>query len=104
MAVELQVRPRQGGKTTHCVEWLLEDLKNRVIVVLDARRREDIMQRVADATDTRPDAWDRHVINYTRDQDALQGRNTKNVYIDQADHLLSALMRGHRLEGVTWDA
>jgi hypothetical protein len=103
MAIHIEQRARQAGKTTHCLNWLLADLKNRIVVTPNEQRAEEIRRMLAEATDTRPNAWDRHVVVCLH-PGAQQGRKHKSAYIDQADHLLQALLGGHTLEGVTWDA
>jgi hypothetical protein len=102
MGIHIEQRARRAGKTTHCLNWLLADLKNRIIVTPNVERSEEIRRLLAEATDTRPNAWDRHVV--VLHPGALQGRKHKSAYIDQADHLLQGLLGGHVLEGVTWDA
>lgn len=104
MGTEILRLPRQAGKTTKCMHWLLGDPDNRIVVTAEVSRARDLRVRLARLTRTTPSDWTSHVVSFDHRTSQMAGRSNKTVWIDQADHLLQRLMYGARLEGVTWDA
>jgi hypothetical protein len=95
---------RQGGKTYATVKWLLTDPQNRVIVVPNEDFRRHTMRMLGQMSGIAPKKWERHVIAWDRDVAQRLRGDSKQIFIDQADIILRAMLGPHQdLTGVTWD-
>lgn len=108
MVLEL---PRQGGKSTACLKWLREHIEDGVLLVTseeEARRlRGEAMRTFGHELVKGYNSafWEHRIVAWGRRDFVLQGRGRKQVYIDQADHILRGLLPAHaELKGITLDA
>ena len=79
--------PRRGGKTTAAMDWLLEDLEKRMLVVSAERRMREILLPLRGREDygeieKRVRTWNDFV------DGRLRGLTYDGVWFDQLDHML----------------
>jgi len=92
--LEILSQGRQAGKTTKCVEWLLEDPENRTIVCAVQPHKRSIVAMLCRRSDRPADYWNVHVVTATELRNPNRRPSSlhlREVAVDDIDLVLSTL-------------